>query len=131
VRREHRNVEALLFVLESLLARIATRDVSDRALIGDLLAYVKSYISSVHHVHEQRAVDDLATDVPFVRVLRPIMASHGITTASTMAALQAQVDRANTDDPEAAAELARAGFAFTRALRTQIVFEEALLVPIA
>ena len=131
LRREHGNVELLLLVLESQLARIHRGDDVDEGLVLEIFRYLTGYVDVFHHGREDAAIEMLAERVAVVRAAMPVLTAQHDEIRSRGAALRDRLERAVVDEPVSRPELVRAGFSYARSLRKNMALEEAIVFPAA
>ncbi len=127
LRGDHDNLHGLALVIESLLARLHGGEAIDRVLLMDAVCCASAYLEQVHEPREARAVEAIAAKLPVVRALRPVAASYAAELVTARAALPPERELAASP----ASDVVRWGFAYTRALRKRIAFEESLVLSFA
>lgn len=124
---DHANISSLAMALESLLARMHEGEAVDRKLLLDIVGYIVTYLEQVHGPREDHAILAIAERVPVLQALRPVLGASAEDVVAARAAFEKDGDPCALSD----ADFLRAGFAFTRAIRARIAFEESVVLSFA
>lgn len=124
---DHANLSDLALVLESLLARLHAGETIDRALVVDIVVYVTEYLERFHERRERWVFETILAPIPLARALQPAATACAAAVTAALDTLNGEFER---HDPTPIG-IVREGFAYTRALRKRIAFEDSLVLPLA
>lgn len=127
LRGDHGNLTDLALVLESLLARLHEGEAVDHALLVDVLDYVTDYLDRLHEGRDHRVFDAIVARIPIAGALRPLARAHAAEETAAREALRSELARRDTTTEG----IVHMGFAYTRALRKRIAWEDSVLLPLA
>lgn len=125
--RQHENVERLLLVLESHLARALSSEEPDPELMLAILHYLTEYIDARHDPIEKLAFERLTHHAPWLGPLFEEHARQLDEVRAKRALFYALLDRGRSSFDRD--QVTRGGFAFVAALRRRVVVEDKELLP--
>lgn len=127
--REHGNIVQLLVLIESQLAALQAGDDTDDELMLDAMTYLTDFVDGFHQSLEDLALEAAIGREPRLRNVQQELETQHARIREIGAWVREALERALMDEPVRKQDLARAGFAYTAEMRSNMRLEEASVFP--